>query len=83
MKIEINNGDVFDKEKSEAITKEGQKVVRELQSIIQEAFIEGAKFEQQRMYSEEEVKFIISEALQSALVNVDLEQWFKQFNKKK
>jgi DNA-binding PadR family transcriptional regulator len=83
MKIEINNGDVFDKEKSEAITKEGQKVVRELQSIIQETFIEGAKFEQQRMYSEEEVKFIISEALQSALVNVDLEQWFKQFNKKK
>lgn len=34
-----------------------------------------------KMYSEEEVKFIISEALQSALVKVDLEQWFKQFKK--
>jgi len=46
-------------------------------------FKEGAKWQAERMYSEEEVKFIISEALQSALVNVDLEQWFKQFNKKK
>ena len=33
----------------------------------------------ERMYSEEEVKHIISEALQSALVTVDLEQWFNQF----
>ena len=39
--------------------------------------------EQQKSYSEEEVKFIISEALQSALVKVDLEQWFNQFHKKK
>ena len=35
----------------------------------------------ERMYSEEEVKFIVSEALQSALVTVDLEQWFEQFKK--
>jgi len=42
-------------------------------------FINGAKWQAERMYSEEEVKFIISEALQSALVKVDLEQWFKQF----
>jgi hypothetical protein len=48
-----------------------------------DGFVEGAKWQQERMYSEEEVKFIISEALQSALINVDLEQWFKQFNKKK
>jgi hypothetical protein len=33
-------------------------------------------------YSEEEVKHIISESLQSALVTVDLEQWFEQFKKK-
>jgi hypothetical protein len=33
-------------------------------------------------YSEEEVKNIISEALQSASVKVNLEQWFKQFKKK-
>ena len=36
----------------------------------------------EEMHSEEEVKHIISEALQSALVKVDLEQWFKQFKKK-
>jgi hypothetical protein len=39
-------------------------------------------YQTERMYSEEEVKHIISEALQSALVTVDLEQWFKQFKKK-
>ena len=43
---------------------------------------EGAKWQAERMYSEEEVKLIISEALQSALVTVDLEQWFEQFKKK-
>jgi hypothetical protein len=47
------------------------------------AFNNGAKWQSERMYSEEEVKFIISEALQSALVKVDLEQWFNQFHKKK
>jgi hypothetical protein len=41
----------------------------------------GAKHQQERMYSEKEVKHIVSEALQSALVKVDLEQWFKQFKK--
>jgi hypothetical protein len=45
-------------------------------------FIAGAKRQVQRRYSEEEVKHIVSEALQSALVKVDLEQWFKQFKKK-
>ena len=47
-----------------------------------EAFIEGYKLAQQRMYSEEEVKHIVSEALQSALVTVDLKQWLEQFKKK-
>ena len=42
----------------------------------------GAKWQQERMYSEEEVKHIVSEALESALVTVDLEQWFTQFRKK-
>jgi len=36
----------------------------------------------QRGYSEEEVKNIISEALESSLVTVDLNQWFNQFKKK-
>jgi hypothetical protein len=44
--------------------------------------IEGVKWQAERMYSDEEVMHIVSEALQSALVTVDLEQWFKQFKKK-
>ena len=36
----------------------------------------------EKMYSEEEVKFIISEALQSSLVMVNLDGWFEQFKKK-
>jgi hypothetical protein len=47
-----------------------------------EKALENRDNQAQRMYSEEEVKHIISEALQSALVTVDLEQWFKQFKKK-
>ena len=43
--------------------------------------IEGVKWQAERMYSDEEVMHIVSEALQSALVTVDLEQWFKQFKK--
>ena len=38
--------------------------------------------QEKKLYSEEEVKHIVSEALQSALVKVDLEQWFKQSKKK-
>jgi hypothetical protein len=47
-----------------------------------DGFIEGAKWQAERSYSDEEVMHIVSEALQSALVTVDLEQWFKQFKKK-
>jgi len=32
-----------------------------------------------KTYTEAEVKHIVSEALQSALVTLDLDQWFKQF----
>jgi len=46
-------------------------------------WIAGANYQAERMYSEEEVKFIITEALQSVLIKVDLEQWFNQFHKKK
>ena len=48
-----------------------------------DGFIEGAKWQAERSYSDEEVMHIVSEALQSALVIVDLEQWFKQFKKDK
>jgi hypothetical protein len=52
------------------------------QDVPIDAFKEGAKWQQERSYSEEEVKHIVSEALQSSLVKFDLEQWFKQFKKK-
>lgn len=61
------NGDIWTEE---------QAVIRRL------AFKNGAKWQAERMFSEEEVIHIVSEALQSALVTVDLEQWFKQFKKK-
>ena len=54
----------------------------DLGEVFREKFIEGAKWQAERMYSEEEVKHIVSEALQSALVGYDLEQWFTQFRKK-
>jgi|694.fasta_scaffold119618_2 hypothetical protein len=47
-----------------------------------ECFIDGAKWQQEKIYSELEVKYIVKEALESALVTVDLEQWFQQFKKK-
>lgn len=47
------------------------------------SFKEGAMWQAQKMYSELEVKYIVSEALQSQLVGYDyLEQWFTQFKKK-
>ena len=45
-------------------------------------FGQGAKWQQERSYREEEVNFIISEALESALVNKNLELWFNIFKKK-
>ena len=48
---------------------------------FKKGFLEGAEWQAERMYNEKEVKHIISEALQSILVTVDLEQWFEQFKK--
>lgn len=57
---------------------------KELNANVAEyvGFINGAKWQEKRMYSEEEVEQIVLEALQSALVTVDIKQWFKQFKKK-
>ena len=48
------------------------------------AFINGAKWQQERMYSEEEVKQIIDATLMeySDFVLADIPHWFKQFKKK-
>jgi hypothetical protein len=47
-------------------------------------FIEGAKWQQERMYSEEEVKQIIEATLieYSDFVLADIPEWFEQFKKK-
>jgi hypothetical protein len=45
-------------------------------------FKQGVKWQQKRSYSEKEVKHIVSEALETMLVKVDLKQWFEQFKKK-
>jgi hypothetical protein len=47
-------------------------------------FIEGAKWQKQRMYSEEEVKQIIDTTLieYSDFVLADIPHWFEQFKKK-
>lgn len=47
-------------------------------------FIAGAKWQQKRMYSEEEVKQIIDATLieHSDFVLADIPEWFEQFKKK-
>jgi hypothetical protein len=47
-------------------------------------FIEGAKWQQEKMYSEEEVKQIIDATLieYSDFVLADVPEWFEQFKKK-
>jgi len=75
-----------DKETLEAVAENEASIFYEKGTIewnkYRQVFELGAKHQQERMYSEKEVKHIVSEALQSALVKVDLEQWFKQFKKK-
>lgn len=51
---------------------------------IMNHFIAGAKWQQEKMYSEEEVKQIIDATLieYSDFVLADVPEWFKQFKKK-
>jgi hypothetical protein len=55
-----------------------------INSDKKKGFIEGAKWQQERMYSEEEVKQIIEATLieYSDFVLADIPQWFEQFKKK-
>jgi hypothetical protein len=52
--------------------------------FIRAAFIDGAKWQAERMYSEEEVKQIIDATLieYSDFVLADIPHWFEQFKKK-
>jgi hypothetical protein len=54
------------------------------QPYNEDAFIEGAKWQQERMYSEKEVKKILDVTLieYSDFVLADIPKWFKQFKKK-
>jgi hypothetical protein len=53
--------------------------------LHREKFIEGAKWQQERMYSEEEVIELIKKAVykkQNAWKVGELDEWFEQFKKK-
>jgi hypothetical protein len=48
--------------------------------FIRAAFINGAKWQAERMYSEEEVKEILMKT--DRFLRADLDLWFEQFKKK-
>ena len=56
-----------------------------IKSTFLNGFEKGAKWQQERMYSEEEVKQIIDKTLieYSDYVLADISHWFEQFKKKK
>ena len=64
------------------------KAIGDLENIVEMykrySFVEGAKWQEERMYSEEEVKQIIDATLieYSDFVLADIPQWFEQFKKK-
>jgi hypothetical protein len=62
----------------------GEYFDKEFYMVKRLAFIEGAKWQQERMYSEEEVKHIIDKTLieYSDYVLADIPEWFEQFKKK-
>ena len=53
--------------------------------VFREKFIEGAKWQQERMYSEEEVRRIASRAFliksNNETILEDFDKWFEQFKK--
>jgi hypothetical protein len=52
------------------------------QMMIQRAFINGANWQAERMYSEEEVLNIIRESRYSGFAIDELDLWFEQIKKK-
>jgi hypothetical protein len=54
--------------------------------VYREKFVEGAKWQQERMYSEEEVLDLLVEFTDSRgkdfITFKDIQEWFKQFKKK-
>ena len=104
---------LFDKERADTITSEGQKTVRELQNTIQQetleeaaeneseyladwedksmyvrGFVDSAKYQAERMYSEEEVERLCMSAYNQATKDGSeawlgtFDKWFEQFKKK-
>lgn len=62
----------------------GEKSKNIINIIKQEAFIRGAKWQQERSYSEEEVLEILYKHTEDLLAGkeITLEVWFEQFKKK-
>ena len=53
-----------------------------IQYALQEAFIEGAKWQQERMYSEEDLRYAFECATDLNPSFESFNVWFKQFKKK-
>ena len=74
-----------DKSKCKHFRREHTK--EEVYDSFEEGFIEGAEWQKQRMYSEEEVKKIAEEVRWQTIgdpmeFTKNFEKWFKQFKKK-
>jgi hypothetical protein len=48
---------------------------------VKKAFIDGAKWQAERMYSEEEVLALLEKGYHSHYNSLSIEEWFKQFKK--
>jgi len=49
--------------------------------FVRESFKEGAKWQAERMYSEEEVLALLEKGYHSHYNSLSIEEWFKQFKK--
>ena len=71
----------FDKSKCKHFRREHTK--EEVYDSFEEGFIAGAKYQAERMYSEEDMKATWENGIKSAIVlNASFEMWFEQFKNK-
>ena len=74
--------------KKETLEEAAEKyAIRSFDSLLKDVddhFIAGAKWQAERMYSEEQVLYILNELHKSphALMDVSLKEWFEQFKNK-
>ena len=71
----------FDKSKCKHFRREHTK--EEVYDSFEEGFIAGAKYQAERMYSEEDMQAAWENGMKSAIVlNASFEMWFEQFKNK-